>query len=99
MTTLQTTIGEGLPIEVSFDWNPGRPVRLYNPGAHPEEPAEIEITKIVTYHKAGGWTSIMCIYDALNTKTLEALETECWEKVKTDKEDAIISRGEYLRRG
>ena len=89
---LYTTIGEGLPIEVSFDWNPGRPVRLYNPGAHPEEPAEIEITKIVVV------SGVMCIYDALNTKTLEALETECWEKVKTDKEDAIISRGEYLRR-
>ena len=42
-----TTIGEGLPVEVSFDWHPGRPVKLHGDDAHPEEPAELEITKIV----------------------------------------------------
>jgi len=35
-----------LPVEVEFDFHPGCPEKRWGENVHPEEPAEIEITKI-----------------------------------------------------
>ena len=70
---IYTTIGEGLPVEVIFDHSPAEEAKLYGENVHPGSRASIDITKITVA------TGELCIYDALNQKTLDAIEAECFE--------------------
>ena len=110
---LQTTIGEGLPVLVSYDYSPAEEAKLYGDNVHPGSDASIDITEVVVIGLAndpilGG---SLCIRDALNAQTLDAIETECFEQINQEAEYAhdageaaeedreFISRGEYWKRG
>ncbi len=104
---LYTTIGEGLPVAVSFDHLPGCEAQYSwgdGYGCHPAEPPTVDITEITVV------TGECCIHDALNQKTLDRIEAECFKQVGDDKEayedakaeaqhEAQIDRIENERRG
>lgn len=79
-----STIGHGLDVFVEFDHHPGRDEVQYGDNPHPEEPAELEVTKI--------WVTIdpdkYNIIDSLSTEEMELMEDLCWRKVGDDAREA-----------
>ena len=75
-----STIGYGLDIMIEFDHHPGRDAKMFGDDAHPEEPAELEITKI--------WAELdhemHDIKDSLSTEEMRLNEGICWRKVADD---------------
>ncbi len=76
----ESTIGHGLDIYIEFDHSPGRDAKLYGDDPHPEEPPELEITKV--------WVILdpvkNDIKDSLSMEEMELNEDLCWKKAADD---------------
>jgi len=66
-----------LPVEVEFDYHPGCPAKLYGENVHPEEPAEIEITKV-------SYKGIEI--DDVSDLMIDVFIREAWDQLKTEAE-------------
>ena len=89
---LLTTIGEGLPVEVSYDYSPGEDAVLYGDNVHPGSPASVDITEITVSN-----VNPYCIKDSLAGSELERIEAECFEQVDKDKQESLEDWGEWMR--
>lgn len=82
---ISSTIGHGLDVEIEFDHHSGRAEKQFGDDPHPEEPAELEITKI--------WATIdpekFNIIDSICEEEVDLFEDKCWEKVREDAENAL----------
>jgi hypothetical protein len=76
--------GEEKEATVEFDYSPGRPGRWYlnngDPG-YPDEPAEIEVTKVVT--DRAELQSLFGVSEALVNK----IEQACWDHIEHMREN------------
>ena len=80
---LLTTIGEGLVIEVSFDYSPGEEAKLYGDNVHPGSPASVDITEITVPNAMPH-----CIRDSLSPLELWRIEHECFDQINKEAEEA-----------
>ena len=102
---LYTTIGEGLPVEVSYDYSPAEEAKLWGDNVHPGSDASVSITEITVRD-----AEPFCIRDMLPNTELERIEAECFAQIDSEAENArdageaaeedreFISRGEYWKR-
>lgn len=74
---ISSTIGHGLAVQVAFSYHAGLDAKLYGDDAHPEEPAELEVTSI--------WATIdpakHNIIDSLSEDEMECMHDLCWQRV------------------
>jgi len=93
MNTLLTEIG--LEVEVYFDYWSGWPEALCAENGYPGGGDEIEITGVFIY--LGKVECREDISSFLPESILNDIESQCWQQLASDAQDAADARGEYLR--